>query len=165
MSIYFISGHRDLTHKEFQQFYAKHIMNAILANPKCEFVVGDYHGADTLAQEYLGELVNKYTEVMVTVYHMGDEPMNNPQNFHTLGDFKNDHQRDAAMTNASDKDIAWVRSGKKHSGTAQNILRRKAKDISHELGYTDAMDFIQGIVDTLDTHPQNNDEHEHRIEI
>ena len=39
--------------------------------------------------------------------------------------FKNDEERDSAMTNVSDFDIAFVKNGKwKDSGTAINIRRR-----------------------------------------
>jgi hypothetical protein len=40
------------------------------------------------------------------------------------GGFPNDAARDAYMTQHSDRDIAWVRTGKEHSGTAKNLQRR-----------------------------------------
>jgi len=41
-----------------------------------------------------------------------------------MGGFTTDDERDAAMTMASDADIAWVRPGRKKSGTAKNLARR-----------------------------------------
>ena len=56
---------------------------------------------------------------------MFDKPRNiNPKIINTVGGFKTDEERDAAMTNASFDDIAFVRNYTELSGTAQNILRR-----------------------------------------
>lgn len=117
---YFISGHRDLTVEEFNSLYVPVILDILKEDPTCEFVVGDYQGVDSMAQEYLASMVDK-----VTVYHMFDSPRNliNP-NFKTIGGFTSDEERDAAMTKDSDRDIAFVRKGKRNSGTAQNIVRR-----------------------------------------
>lgn len=118
--VYFISGHRDITLEEFNKLYAPAILEALTDDPTCEFVVGDYWGVDSMAQKLLENYVDK-----VTVYHMFDSPRNliNP-NFKTKGGFKTDEERDAEMTKDSDKDIAFVRKGKRNSGTAQNIVRR-----------------------------------------
>ena len=153
--VYFISGHRDLTIHEFRQHYAKKMSNAVMKDPKTEFVVGDYHGADEMAQEYLHNLKLKYPEIEVTVFHMGDRPMHNLYNFTTSADYVDDHHRDSAMTINSDEDIAWAREGKENSGTAQNILRRKIKNILVTLTEQDALNFLQGILNTMLCHPNN----------
>lgn len=156
---YFISGHRDLTIHEFRQHYAQKISNAVMRDHECGFVVGDYHGADEMAQEYLHNLKANYPHISVTVYHMGERPMHNLYNFSTFADFKNDHERDSAMTIDSDEDIAWVREGKETSGTAQNIVRRKVKNILITLSKDDALNFLQGMLNTMLCHPDNeNDE-------
>jgi len=54
---------------------------------------------------------------------MFDTPRNN-SGFLTKSGFKNDRERDIAMTQASTKDIAWVRKGREKSGTQDNINRR-----------------------------------------
>jgi hypothetical protein len=118
MSIAYISGHLDLTCGEFAEHYGILLKDAILQNH--EFVVGDARGTDLLAQACLAEFTNK-----VTVYHMFDSPRNNVGHFKTVGGFETDDARDAAMTNASDYDIAWVRPGREKSGTAKNIKRRQ----------------------------------------
>lgn len=117
---YFISGHRDLTLEEFNKYYTPVILEILEEDPTCEFVVGDYQGVDSMAQRLLENCVDR-----VTVYHMFDAPRNliNP-NFKTIGGFTSDEERDAAMTKDSDRDIAFVRKGRRKSGTAQNIVRR-----------------------------------------
>jgi hypothetical protein len=155
---YFISGHRDITKKEFQQHYAKDIMNAVLRDPKSKFIMGDYYGVDEMAQEYLVELKNKYTELDIVVYHMFDSPRNCVEGLATKGGYRDDHHRDSAMTVESDEDIAWVRAGKSDSGTAQNLLRRKVKNIAHSMSVSDAVDFMQGFLNTLEGHPNDEDE-------
>lgn len=143
---YFISGHRDITQKEFQRYYAKSIIDAVMKEPNTvEFVVGDYYGVDAMAQEYLANLKKTYSKIKVSVYHMFDTPRNNFYQFPTVGGFENDHTRDCAMTVASDMDIAWVRSGKHNSGTAQNVLRRKIKSVFTEFGNEYSDDFIASL--------------------
>jgi len=84
------------------------------------FVVGDYYGVDIMAQEYL----KARNQTDVTVYHMFESPRNYLEGFKTIGGFTCDEDRDAAMTLASDYDIAYVRANKKKSGTARNLTRR-----------------------------------------
>lgn len=129
--IYFISGHRDLTQEEFDKFYKPTIDSCIEDNKKIGaksfFNIGDYEGADLIAQEYLKELCEKnvisYSDI--TIFHMFDKPRHcASERFHTIGGFKSDVERDSAMTTSSFKDIAFIRKGKWKSGTAQNILRR-----------------------------------------
>jgi hypothetical protein len=120
---YFISGHRDITKDEFELYRAT-IKDAIENDQDVEFVVGDYEGVDIMAQEYLKEL--NYNKV--TVYHMFTSPRNiASDNFMLRGGFTSDEERDAAMTRDSDMDIAFLRKGKRNSGTAQNIIRRFEK--------------------------------------
>lgn len=124
---YFISGHRDISREEFIQYYAKPITQHVLNEPNAKYVVGDYHGVDVMAQNLLNSFVESgiIDKDNITVYHMFTSPRNNPHMFKTIGGFTNDEDRDCAMTMASHEDIAWVRSGKKGSGTDQNIERRK----------------------------------------
>lgn len=122
---YFISGHRDITETEFEINYEPAINWALHENSDAKFIVGDYYGADIMAQNYLIDVIG-IDPSRVTVYHMFDAPRNiNPSITKTKGGFQSDEERDAAMTNASVKDIAFVRDITKISGTAQNILRRK----------------------------------------
>jgi hypothetical protein len=118
MKTYFISGHRDITEEEFKTHYEEKIFKAI--NDDSHFVVGDCDGVDHLAQKYLKAFGVK----QVDVYHMFDEPRHNV-GFNTIGGFRSDVDRDTAMTEDSNIDIAWVRKGKEKSGTQQNIDRRK----------------------------------------
>ena len=134
---YFISGHRDITPEEFEKYYVPAIMEAMMKNGHGypHFVVGDYWGVDEMAQEFLSkfnkthpdfvEKNGKFPADHVTVYHMFEKPRAYVDNrFLTKGGFGDDESRDAAMTKNSDIDIAFVRPGKRKSGTAQNIVRR-----------------------------------------
>ncbi len=125
----FISGHTDLTQKEWDEHYKEKIDKAIESG--CNFIVGDSNGTDAMSLHYL-----KHKKVSnVLICHMLDEPRNNP-GFCCKGGFKSDTERDEFMTSASGLDIAWVRPeeeckklyGKKWkpriSGTELNIIRR-----------------------------------------
>ena len=63
---------------------------------------------------------------------MFESPRVNSDQFPTGGGYRSDSERDAAMTEASDFDIAWVRSGYEDSGTAQNVARRKNRAMQDE---------------------------------
>ncbi len=121
---YFISGHRDITEDEFERNYKIALETIISDVPDCKFVVGDYHGVDIMAQNYLVDILGVDPD-SITVYHMFETPRNiNPKIKNTVGGFESDRERDAAMTAASSNDIAFVRDNTKISGTAENILRR-----------------------------------------
>lgn len=120
--IYFISGHGNLSAEDFVEYYVPGINHALITDPDPRFVIGDYVGADTLAQLYL---LNRVQRTRVTVYHMFLKPRINLGDYNTDGGYQSDDERDTAMTEASDVDIAWVRPGFKTSGTQANINRRK----------------------------------------
>lgn len=124
--IAFISGHLTISNEEFAEHYVPKLAEALERGDS--FVVGDAKGVDDLAQEYL----SYYTQDNVTVYHMFDTPRHNFDVFKTVGGFKSDEERDAAMTDVSDYDIAWIRPGRKGSGTEKNIKRRKKKNAAIE---------------------------------
>ena len=124
--IYFVSGHRDLTQKEFDELY-KDIIETAASKRNTKFIVADYEGADIMCQQLLKTLCDRniidYSNI--TIYHMGDKPMRCADNrFNLKGGFESDVERDSTMTRDSQKDIAFIRKGKWTSGTAQNILRR-----------------------------------------
>jgi hypothetical protein len=116
----FISGHLDLTREEFDEHYAPQIEEAL--KEVCCFVIGDARGCDQMAQQYLW--ARGYDD-LVTIYHMFDAPRHAFKGIALQGGFKSDDERDTAMTEASDYDIAWVRPGRENSGTARNLARRK----------------------------------------
>ena len=123
MNTYFISGHRDITDVEFEYYYIPLINEAISENSNAKFIMGDCNGVDIMAQNYLvsfwGNLDNIY------VYCVGETPKNiNPAITNIIGGFKNNREKDIAMTKASFKDIAVVRDPEIMSGTGENILRR-----------------------------------------
>lgn len=116
--IVFVSGHLDVTREEFEEHYVPLLCEAILQG--ASFVVGDARGADTMAQAFL----HARGVQNVTVYHMFTRPRTDV-GFPTIGGFTSDEERDAAMTVASDRDVAWVRPGREKSGTAKNLTRRE----------------------------------------
>ena len=118
--INFISGHLDLTEKEFEIHYRPLIYCALSRGEA--FIVGDAPGTDTIAQAYLCGKTDA-----VTVYHMLVEPRNNV-GFAVKGGFRSDSERDKQMTLDSHQDIAWVREGRHKSGTQRNLDRRKKID-------------------------------------
>lgn len=124
IKIFFISGHRDITEEEFKINYVPAINDALF-NYNSRFIIGDYHGVDIMAQDYLIDVM-KIDPKFVTVCHMFDKPRNiNEKIINIIGGFKTDEERDSYMTINSDEDIAFIRDRSKYrSGTAQNILRR-----------------------------------------
>ena len=117
--IAYISGHLNITDKEFEEHYVPQLDEAIARN--CIFVVCDAKGVDLKSQKYL--LEKNYPTEKVIVYHMFDEPRNN-LGFPTRGGYQNDTERDCFATITSEFDILWVRPGKENSGTAENKKRR-----------------------------------------
>lgn len=119
MKTAFISGHLDLTEKEFQEHYVPKIDLAIEENH--HFIMGDAKGADSMAMNYLYQ---KSLSERVTVYHMFTSPRNYVEGAWKRGGYKTDSERDTAMTAFSNYDIAWVRIGREKSGTQKNLDRR-----------------------------------------
>jgi hypothetical protein len=116
--IVFVSGHLDLTADEFAQHYEPRLRQHVLAGDS--FVVGDARGADRMAHDFLKQLGAK-----VTVFHMKQKPRYETD-CEKRGGYKTDNERDAAMTAASNADVAWVRPGRENSGTARNLARRQS---------------------------------------
>lgn len=125
---YFISGHRVITEEEFNATYKPAIDFVLENEPNCKFVIGDYWGCDEMAQNYLLD-EKQISACRVTVYHMMETPRYfNKKVYNFVGGFQSDDERDEAMTNASDEDIAFVRDCNVLSGTGKNILRRYLLD-------------------------------------
>ena len=121
---YFISGHRLISEEEFANTYKPAIDYVLEQHPDCNFVIGDYWGCDEMAQNYLVDEKNISPD-RITVYHMLESPRYyNKKITNFVGGFNTDDERDEAMTDASNEDIAFVRDCTKISGTAKNILRR-----------------------------------------
>ncbi len=118
---YFISGHGDLTQQEFNEHYV-HVLREACRDNASTFVIGDFRGADVMAQLFLARTIHP---CRITVYHMSLFPRFCVDGAATIGGFRSDNERDKAMTHASDRDIAWVRPGREKSGTAKNLKRRK----------------------------------------
>lgn len=122
----FISGHLDLTEEEFKEHYIPLIQKHIDANDT--FLIGDAKGCDLMAQNYIASKIKNSGHNRVCIYHMHGKPRYNPHKFPTENGFKSDEGRDSAMTDDSDTDLAWVRSGREKSDTAKNLTRRNIKE-------------------------------------
>lgn len=133
--VYFISGHRNLSYKDFEEYYIPVIDNIIWTDNAPIFVVGDCNGVDKFAMNYI---YNTYNDrCVLNIFHMFESPRNTPlnkkvcefdnnyeDNVFFFGGFISDEDRDSAMTKASDTDIAFIKDNRWNSGTAQNIKRR-----------------------------------------
>lgn len=122
--VYFISGHRNFSEKEFNNFYVPKLREAI-NDTESTFVVGDYWGVDEMAQQWLSDNLPPEEHNRVTIFHMYQEPrVLCSDKFKLSGGYLSDIERDSAMTEVSDVDIAFIHKSRWTSGTAQNILRR-----------------------------------------
>ncbi len=143
MTIYFISGHTNLTKEEFNKHYKPLLDNIINDNNTNSFVIGNSEGADKMAFQYL---ISKGISIdNITIYYFSKNNQEDNFYFHykpkIIQGFTSYEKRDAAMTNASDKDILWIRPkednkklleslGEKYrenriSATERNLQRRK----------------------------------------
>lgn len=139
--IYFISGHRNLSYEDFEKYYIP-VIDQVVSNDESDpvFIMGDCEGVDKFAMDYIAKT---YSWIHLEVFHMFLSPRNTPLDLPEeeilrtpaygynsmpdvffVGGFTSDEERDAAMTKASDFDIAFVKDNRWDSGTAQNIKRR-----------------------------------------
>ena len=134
---YFVSGHVDVTQQDFDDHYKNELIEATKSK-NSRFVMGNAKGIDTMALEFLIELLGPDNLYRITVYHLGKKSHLKDKRIRTIGGFGNHNNKDTAMTNASNKDIAWVRPEEESrilygsnynpnriSGTQHNINRRK----------------------------------------
>lgn len=130
---YFVSGHTDLSTKDFDKYYKSRLEQAA-KDPNSTFVMGESVGVDEMAMNYLHELGVEGSRI--TIYHLMARPRRFVDGCIVKGGFNTHTEKDDAMTRASDEDILFVRSeeesrkmyGKKYrpriSGTEHNALRR-----------------------------------------
>ena len=123
--IYFVSGHRNLTQEEFDNFYAPKIDNIVNGDNCASFVVGDWEGLDSMFIDYMSKFED-WEYGFITIYCV-DKPRVDYQKLHNnvcIHCCSNYDECDASMTKNSDFDIAWIRPGRGDSHTALNIKRR-----------------------------------------
>lgn len=141
MSTYFISGHTNLTQDEFDTHYKQKILE-LLKDDNNKFVVGESIGVDRMAQDLIADYIKnvKHDIFMsqLTIFHVGRFPRYKSDGYiKSIGGFKSHSEKDAAMTIASNYDIAYVRpieeskklygdkfNPKMKSATQRNIERR-----------------------------------------
>lgn len=119
--IYFVSGHRDLTKKEFEEHYVPLIQKVMTEDSLAEFVVGDWEGCDEM---FLTFIRCTSPKTWITIYCCNDSRIKTYGSIYIYNQFSTYDQCDISMTEDSDFDIAWIRPGREDSHTAKNIKRR-----------------------------------------
>ena len=100
--IYYVSGHWDMSEKDFNKKYSYMLRTCALEGHS--FVVGDEPGFDVRAQTLLDSL-----EATFTVYHLFSKPRNAIGKRRKLkGGFASKLARNRQMTLDSDEDILWI---------------------------------------------------------
>lgn len=118
--VYFVSGHRDLTHSEFNRVYLPVLDEILCSDQNAFFMVGVCEGVDTFAIEYLIEQHARLTIVGPSV----KEKYAKYHNKATLISTLTYEHADSYMTAQSDKTVAFIKPGREQGHTARNILRR-----------------------------------------
>lgn len=114
----FISGHKDLTKEEFEQYYIPLIDQGIYNNAK--FYISNYGNCDRFSYDYFK--LCEYYNVEICFNRLGFS--NIDDKFIKAVGFKSDEEMYCYMTNKTNKDIAWIRNEVKLTTTGKNILRR-----------------------------------------
>jgi hypothetical protein len=146
MTVYFVSGHCNLTEDEFNTYYKNKLDQAICESNENKFVIGNSEGADTMALEYLLERIYPH---LITIYYKKSKNSKSIEYYLGLGvnlyeGFTSYSKRDGRLTEVSDIDIAWVRpteetiellkkngevyNKNRISGTELNLRRRENKN-------------------------------------
>jgi len=137
----FISGHTDLTKEEFQTHYVPLLDDAV--NKNYDFVTAAAFGADRMAIDYLIQ-ERKVSPNKITVYlheRYADRLLfYRNSGFKVKMGFSSHVDRDTAMTNDSNLDIAWLRTDEEakerygsqwlkgdKSSTERNLQRRNVR--------------------------------------
>ena len=119
---YFVSGHRDLTKEEFEEYYVPLIQKVIEEDIYVDFVVGDWEGCDTIFVKYMEEY---YTDIVIHIFYVSSSRIKEGEfNEYCFRECDSYDECDSVMTLVSDFDIAWIRPGREDSHTAKNIKRR-----------------------------------------
>lgn len=123
MKIIYVFGNGNLSWEHFQEFYINPLRNFNFSD--CEFIIGDFTGADTLMMEYLKNKSEK-----VTIIHMGEKSRYFTNRFRThsgkwkkIGGFTSDAERDQYGISNCTHFLAtdFNSDDKVKSGTSQNI--------------------------------------------
>ena len=119
----YVSGNGNLSWENFHQFYLEPLKNIDFT--ECEFIIGDFMGADTLMMEFL-----KDKTPHVTILHMGKRPRYFANGFNTqakqwkrIGGFNSDLERDEYAISISTHFLGtdFNSNEKRKSGTQKNI--------------------------------------------
>lgn len=135
----FISGHRNISTKEFDEHYKSKIDHFILwakwsesylDGPKMlTFYIGDCEGCDKMAIYYIiSKLCHNIKLVICSLKESFEGQIDYTlcanDNITVIKDFNTHEERDTYMTVNTNYDILWIRQNEWSSGTAQNFVRR-----------------------------------------
>ena len=106
--IYFVSGHRNLTQAEFDNFYAPKIDSIVNGDNCASFVVGDWEGLDSMFIDYMSKFED-WEYGFITIYCV-DKPrveyqklQNNVLHYADKIIFNSEYQKDYMMEGYNDK--------------------------------------------------------------
>lgn len=131
--VVFVSGHDDITGEEFSQHYVTQLFE-LMRDPDVSFIVADAPGCDEIVQLTLAHGAHD----RVTVYHAFENPRKNHgavdggNPFPTVGGFSDCDERDAAMIEASNEDLTWLRDApwkSRNKRLAQVPKKRALKNV------------------------------------
>ncbi|MFZ4931689.1 hypothetical protein [Chryseobacterium sp. Mn2064] len=119
----YVSGNGNVSWENFHKFYIEPLKKIDLA--ECEFIIGDFSGADTMMMEFLKDKCEN-----VTILHVGKRPRYFANSFKTktmkwnvIGGFANDLERDMFGIDLCSHFLAmdFNSDEKRKSGTLKNI--------------------------------------------
>ena len=121
--IYFVSGHRNLTEKEFFDHYVPKIEKIMREDKFVSFVVGDWEGCDSMFLNFIKHTY--FIQPRIHIYY-ANTPRVDLEGLDNISLYNKStyDECDASMTKDSNFDIAWIRPGREDSHTALNIKRR-----------------------------------------
>lgn len=114
-----VSGNTFADQDYFNRYYRKQLTK--LVEDGVEIYLGGASGIDQLTQQFC--LDQKIDPKRVHVYDKGDQDNRLDPNFNHLNGFSSYTERDQALTDVTDQDLAFVHGG--GSGTFSNIIRRQ----------------------------------------
>jgi len=121
--IIYISGHCDLSADEFNTEYAYLIGKTNANHPDCIFIIGNNPGVDPIAKEFLLNI--GVSPERVHIYYTGTAAVNLYNNPSFV--FPTTSAMTYTMTENSNRDITWIRTGTMDTEPHRALVRRSQK--------------------------------------
>lgn len=121
--VVFVSGNKDISEKDYMQYYMPLLQALTKVHEEIYYVMSDDNGVSELTQMFLSKALKDKT--VVSIFGTGEKPNVFIDNDYLyIGGFKTLEERDAAMTASSNKDLHIILGGKGDSAIKNNICRR-----------------------------------------